>query len=152
MFSVLRSLKHVCRPLELLLGEWLEASHADSLPAAGLSCFGIHGTFAARAIADRAGLALDSRDAASDECQAQRRPISITWARDPNPERYNMDSVAPQAPLATAEELGAAHEAAFVERFLGGDVTAPDMRAIGLPWSPSLATYCRCGVASAGNH
>ena len=60
--------------------------------------------------------------------------------------------VASQAPLATAEELGAAHEAAFVERFLGGDVTTPDMRAIGLPWSSSLATYCRCGVASAGSH
>jgi len=49
-----------------------------------------------------------------------------------------------QAPLATEEELAGVHDRGYVRRFLTGDVTDADMRAIGLPWSPSLATYCRC--------
>lgn len=48
-----------------------------------------------------------------------------------------------QAPLATEEELSRVHEPDYVRRFLAGDVTDADMRAIGLPWSPELATYCR---------
>ena len=49
-----------------------------------------------------------------------------------------------QAPLATEDELSRVHDRGYVRRFLTGDVTDADMRAVGLPWSPSLATYCRC--------
>ncbi len=48
-----------------------------------------------------------------------------------------------KAPLATEDELARVHDRGYVRRFLTGDVTDADMRAIGLPWSPSLATYCR---------
>jgi hypothetical protein len=48
-----------------------------------------------------------------------------------------------QAPLATEEDLAHAHDPAYVRRFLAGEVTDVDMRVIGLPWTPALATYCR---------
>ena len=48
-----------------------------------------------------------------------------------------------QAPLATEKELGRTHDPAYVRRFLAGEVTDTEMRSIGLPWTPELATYCR---------
>ena len=48
-----------------------------------------------------------------------------------------------QAPLAKEQELAGAHCSAYVRRALGGRLTDREQRAIGLPWSPSLATYAR---------
>jgi hypothetical protein len=48
-----------------------------------------------------------------------------------------------QAPLATPAELGRAHDAGYVRRCLGGQLSAAEQRAVGLPWTPSLATYAQ---------
>lgn len=48
-----------------------------------------------------------------------------------------------QAPLATKQELAGAHCSAYVQRALDGRLTNREQRAIGLPWSSSLATYAR---------
>lgn len=53
-----------------------------------------------------------------------------------------------QAPLATKQELAGAHCSAYVQRALDGRLTDREQRAIGLPWSSSLATYARQVMAS----
>ena len=45
--------------------------------------------------------------------------------------------------MATDEELGGAHSLAFVRQFCSGQLSDKEMRAIGLPWSKALVTYCR---------
>lgn len=42
------------------------------------------------------------------------------------------------APLAKAEVIALAHDSAYVEQFVGGELPAPVMRRIGFPWSPEL--------------
>lgn len=54
-----------------------------------------------------------------------------------------MQTCGAQAPLATPAELGRAHDAGYVRRCLAGQLSAAEQRAIGLPWTPSLATYAQ---------
>lgn len=52
-----------------------------------------------------------------------------------------------QAPLATKEELAAAHDAGYVTRVFEGRLGEKEMRSIGFPWSQGLLSRSR---ASAG--
>jgi acetoin utilization deacetylase AcuC-like enzyme len=51
------------------------------------------------------------------------------------------------APLATRDELAAAHAPGYVDRFLNGTLDAAAVRRIGFPWSPQLVQRT---LASAG--
>ena len=42
------------------------------------------------------------------------------------------------SPLAPLADLARVHTPAYIERFVSGDLTPADMRAIGFPWSPTL--------------
>jgi acetoin utilization deacetylase AcuC-like enzyme len=51
-------------------------------------------------------------------------------------------------PAATDEELGRAHDAEYVRRVAGGELTALEIRRIGFPWSPELVQRSRRSVGS----
>lgn len=48
-----------------------------------------------------------------------------------------------EPPPATDEQLLRAHEADYVARAVCGMLTAPEIRAIGFPWSPQMVERCR---------
>lgn len=48
-----------------------------------------------------------------------------------------------QAPRASEAERSAAHSSVFVRRCLAGELSSREQRTIGLPWTPSLATYAQ---------
>jgi acetoin utilization deacetylase AcuC-like enzyme len=48
-----------------------------------------------------------------------------------------------EAPAAQDHELHLAHDAAYVDRMSRGGLTAPEIRAIGFPWSPQMAERAR---------
>ena len=48
-----------------------------------------------------------------------------------------------------ADTLCLAHEAAYVESFLSGSISAQAMRRVGLPWSQALVRRTLVGVGSA---
>ena len=52
------------------------------------------------------------------------------------------------APLATSEEIKLAHDPAYVDAFLAGNLDAAHMRRIGFPWTPALVDRT---LASAGS-
>jgi acetoin utilization deacetylase AcuC-like enzyme len=50
------------------------------------------------------------------------------------------------APPATDEEILRAHDRDYLERLMAGQLTAKEIRRIGLPWSPELVTRARHSV------
>jgi len=47
------------------------------------------------------------------------------------------------SPAATDEQIGYAHDEAYLRRLVAGDLTAQEIRRIGLPWSPELVDRSR---------
>lgn len=50
------------------------------------------------------------------------------------------------APLAPVDSILRVHEHDFVERFLGGRMSADEVRRMGFPWSQELVVRCRASV------
>jgi acetoin utilization deacetylase AcuC-like enzyme len=52
------------------------------------------------------------------------------------------------APSATLSQIGRAHDADYIERVESGTLSAPEIRRIGLPWSPELVERVHRSVGS----